>query len=332
MNRLLLLPILGVAALGAAPATLGQSTRLQLELPVACQIGKTCFVQQYVDHDPGPAARDYRCGPKVYDGHSGTDFRVPSRAAMTAGVGVRAAAGGVVKSVRDGQPDHRGAPGDIAAVKAGGLECGNGVVITHVGGYETQYCHMKQGSVSVRPGQSVAAGAALGQVGHSGEAAFPHLHLSLRANGERIDPFSPAASNRCGQSGPSLWAPSAQAALIYRSPEVINAGFAGGPVTPDSVEAGGIGPASATGPALVSYVRAIGLEAGDVQLLRVTAPDGKLFAETTGPELKIPRAQQMLFTGKRNSAGRFTPGVYRARYTVTRGGKLVLEHVAEARL
>ena len=333
MSRFFLFAALGLGAVAAAPATMSQSGPPRLELPVACQVGKTCFVQQYFDHDPAAgqtAFRDYRCGPKAYDGHDGTDIRVPSRAAMQAGVGVRAAAAGTVKNIRNTVPDHRGSAADIAASK--GTECGNGVVISHPGGYETQYCHMAQGSVGVKPGQTVAAGAPLGRVGQSGEAAFPHLHFGIRSGANEIDPFAPQSTAACGKGGAGLWSPSAAAALAYRSPEVINAGFAAAPVTPEAVEAGPIGAPSATSPALLAYVRAIGLEAGDVQQLRVTGPGGAVFSENAGPDLKVPRAQQVLFTGKRNSAGRFPSGVYRARYTVTRGGRLVLEHVTEARL
>ena len=49
-----------------------------LSLPVDCEIGKTCFVQNYVDHDPGPGKQDFQCRAMTYDGHEGTDFRVLS--------------------------------------------------------------------------------------------------------------------------------------------------------------------------------------------------------------------------------------------------------------
>ena len=31
---------------------------LTLRLPVACEIGRTCFIQHYVDRDTSPAASD----------------------------------------------------------------------------------------------------------------------------------------------------------------------------------------------------------------------------------------------------------------------------------
>jgi D-3-phosphoglycerate dehydrogenase len=53
-----------------------------------------------------------------------------------------------------------GLRGEIA-----GRECGNGVVIAHEDGWETQYCHMRRGSVAVQPGERVARGQTLGLVG-----------------------------------------------------------------------------------------------------------------------------------------------------------------------
>ena len=65
---------------------------VQLQLPLDCDLGETCFIQQYVDTDPGPGAQDFMGGPLSYDGHKGTDFRITDLAAMQAGVAVFAPA------------------------------------------------------------------------------------------------------------------------------------------------------------------------------------------------------------------------------------------------
>ena len=72
---------------------------VSLQVPVDCRVGESCFIQQYADHDPGPGAKDYRCGSLTYDGHDGTDFRLPTTAAQRAGVKVLAAADGMVRLV-----------------------------------------------------------------------------------------------------------------------------------------------------------------------------------------------------------------------------------------
>ena len=69
-------------------------------------------------------------------------------------------------------------------------------------------------------------------------------------------------------------------------------------------------------PALVAYVRAIGLKGGDVQTLTLFDPDGKTLAENKAPPLDRDKAQWMLFSGIKHPAGGFRPGLYRAIYTV----------------
>ena len=67
-----------------------------LALPLDCEPGASCWVLRYVDHDPGPGARDQTCGTLAYDGHDGIDIRVPGLVEMRAGVAVLAAAPGTV--------------------------------------------------------------------------------------------------------------------------------------------------------------------------------------------------------------------------------------------
>src|SRR4051794_11835612 len=114
-----------------------QESAPMLSFPVACEIGVTCFVQNYLDHDSGPGAKDYRCGGLTYDGHDGTDIRLPNLAAMRKGVAVVAAADGVVRARRDGMDDVSIRVSGAGAVK--GREAGNGVIIDHGNGWQTQY-------------------------------------------------------------------------------------------------------------------------------------------------------------------------------------------------
>ena len=69
------LPIaLAAAVLFAVGPILGASSAqaeatLRLESPVDCRLGEDCWVQFYVDRDPGPESLDYACGSLSYDGH-----------------------------------------------------------------------------------------------------------------------------------------------------------------------------------------------------------------------------------------------------------------------
>lgn len=289
------------------------ATALDLGWPVDCQLGETCHVQNYFDHDPGPATEDFTCGPLTYDGHDGTDIALPSLAAMQAGVEVRAAAAGTVKGVRDGMPDI--SIRDPAAPALNGKDCGNGVVIDHGDGWETQYCHMKLGSIAVKPGQVVEAGAPLGQVGLSGNTEFPHLHLSVRQNGEKIDPFDTAAEPVCGGDAPSIWA----APVAYEAGGMIAAGFSTQVPDYGAVQAGTASESiAADAPALVFWAYYFGPRAGDQVLLAIAGPEGTFFEDTYLVEKT--QAQAYRAGGKKLRAP-LAAGTWTGTATLIRDGK-----------
>lgn len=279
------------------------------------------MVQNYVDQDPGPGAVDHTCGPLTYDGHKGTDIRVAGRPEMAAGVAVLAAAPGVVRARRDGEADR--------ATAQAGPDAGNAVVLDHGGGWESQYSHLRQGSVAVAAGQRVAAGTRLGLIGWSGRAEFPHVEFALRHRGRAIDPFTGApAGGGCGRAPAPLWSPAAQAALAYQAGGLLRAGFAAeAPELARALDGAydaprNTAPLNARAPALVFWAVAWGLREGDRETIRLIAPDGHALAERSGA---LPRnqAQWLRYIGKkRNGATRqgqaFPPGRYRGEYRVTR--------------
>jgi murein DD-endopeptidase MepM/ murein hydrolase activator NlpD len=316
------LPGLLVLALAVSPVA---AQEISLRLPVACEIGRSCFVQHYVDHDPSPAARDYQCGTLTNDTHDGTDIRVPTMAAQRAGVDVVAAADGKVASTREGVPDV--SVRTINREEIMQIGCGNAVVIEHGNGWRTAYCHMARGSVAVRSGREVKAGDRIGRVGLSGLTEFPHLHFMVLKDNKPVDPFAYGAPEKSCGGGTSLWDPATQRALAYQAGNVLNKGFASGPVTLEAIESGAAEREVPTtsAPALVAYVRAIGLRSGDVQILALFDPDGKPMAQNKAPPLDRDKAQWMLFAGVKPPASGFRPGLYRAVYRVERDGKPAIE-------
>ena len=307
-------------ALALAPtAILAQEAPFRLALPIDCTPGEDCVIQNYVDADPGPEAADFTCGPLSYDTHKGTDFRLPTIARQREGVDVLAAAPGVVLGLRDEMPDIL--QGWDGAPELEGRDCGNGVTISHEGGWETQYCHMARGSIAVAQGDRVGAGTRLGAVGLSGQSQFPHLHLSVRKDGEEIDPFDPEDTATCGDAAPAdtLW----EAPLTYLPGGLLDAGFAAG--VPDwfDIQAGEVVAEVTTDTPLVLWGYAFGGREGDVMRLTVTGPDGVVVDN----EVLLDKTQAQLFraSGRRAPEGGWTDGSYEGRIALIRDGEMLDE-------
>lgn len=300
---------------------------LRLGSPVACDLSSDCYIQQYVDHDAGPGARDFRCSTLSYDGHTGTDFATRTLRQMQAGVDVIASAPGTVRGVRDGMPDQ--SYSDANAETVTGRECGNGVVIVHEGGWETQYCHLKRGSITVSRGDRVRQGDVLGEIGLSGRTQFPHVHLTVRRDGDIVDPFDPDGQITCGApSTDTLW----QQPPAYRPGGLLDVGFSTRIPDYDDIKSGRANAATlpADAPALVIYGFAFGGQRGDQMTLRLSGPEGEVASNTV--TLDRDQAQFFRATGKRLGSGAWPRGRYRGTVTLTRGGRVISEQAGTLRV
>lgn len=297
-------------------------------LPVDCEIGPGgCAVQNYADRDPSSGVKDFACGFMSYDGHSGTDFRVRDLTVMRRGVAVLAAAPGVVGATRDGVPDVSIRTKGKASVD--GQECGNGVLIDHGGGWVSQYCHLKQGSVAVKQGDRVEMGARLGLIGLSGMTEFPHVHFEIRKDDVVLDPFTSqpltARTASCAPMGRSLWTQTAEAKLAYPGAAFLAGGFTDRPVDFAAIDASPPPALGASPEALVAYVRVLGVRAGDIESLQVTGPDGNVFSKA-GPEpISATKIHWLRFSGRRLKGAKLNPGKYSATYTLKRDGATLIE-------
>ena len=290
-----------------------------LALPIDCEIGKSCIVQNYVDHDAGPGAQDYRCGLLTYDGHKGTDIRVVDGALFKRGVVVLAAAPGRVRAVRDGMADVSVRRIGKAAIAR--REAGNSVVIEHGDGWESQYAHMREGSVAVRAGDVVQAGEKLGVVGLSGATEFPHLHFEVRHRGKTVDPFIGLEKRVLCQAGePALWQRQTIQALAYVPTGVLDAGIAGAPpvVADGFVDRDKIEVFSSASGAAVFWVQIYGAQANDREEFRLIAPDGRVLAERHD-RISRNRAQWLAYVGLRRGDAEWVAGTYRGVYALSRG-------------
>ena len=80
--------------------------------------------------------------------------------------------------------------GTVTKVTNNGGSFGTFVEIKHgdLGGIETVYAHMIQGSPTVKVGDSVVPGQKIGRVGMTGVTTAYHLHFGVYVDGYAIDP------------------------------------------------------------------------------------------------------------------------------------------------
>lgn len=314
--------VLAVAICGAGAGALAEGTAPSLNLPLDCVPGTSCWIAKFVDLDPGPGVRDYTCHGRANDGHTGIDIAVRDLRAMDEGVAVLAAAPGTVLRTRDGMQDISARELGPAMLKGG--ECGNGVVIDHGNGWETQYCHMRQGSIAVKPGDHVDTGQKLGLVGMSGSSEYPHLHVMARYNNKIIDPFvgledrsSPDA--KCEPGAAPLWNQKTLAAFAYAPASIYNIGFAAERPNEPDVDKGRFRetnfPDSA--PVLIFWAEIFGVEKGDVLHMRFTGPNGQVLIDQNIP---IPdrKARWYQYVGKKRPGFGWPAGAYHGEVSVTR--------------
>ncbi len=295
--------------------------------PIDCKLGQDCFILLYLDRDPSSNAVDFACGRQTYDGHTGTDFAIPDEQTMARGVPVIAAAGGRVLRVRDGVVDKRIAnDADKSAVE--GTECGNGVVIDHSSipngaGWETQYCHLRQGTVAVKPGDTVEKGTVLGMVGASGMASFPHVHLTVSYNKKVVDPFvGPNEETGCNMTRNPIW----EEPLAYVPTGLIRAGFSTVVPTMDQIWQGQFAEKSLplNSPALIFWIQGYGVLTGDEFTFKLIDPTGQTIINNQN-QIEESSKTWIGYSGKKNNPEQpLKPGVWKGQYQLTRSGKVLI--------
>lgn len=301
--------VLGVtagAALAAAPG---------LILPVDCTVGEDCWIMAYVDHDLSDGVRDYACGNATYNEppvnrHQGTDFALRDYGVMRQGVAVRAAAAGKVLGRRDGVADR--SVRLLGRESVAGRECGNGVRLDHGDGWTTQYCHLREGSITVKAGERVEAGAVLGLVGLSGMTEHPHLHFQLEHQGSIVDPFTgPERTQACAAGDGGLWQAAVAASLPYRPTALYNAGFAAGSPDIDAIRDGRAPPPTLTrdAAAVVLWADIYNVRLGDEIHFLIRDPAGATLFEHTA---SVPQNQvrRFVYGGVKRSPGGWLAGRY----------------------
>lgn len=307
----------------AAPAL-----ALELRLPAQCKLGVDCFLQQFPDMKSGDGAVDPFCGIATYEDHDGVDLRVLSMTDIERGVPVVAVADGKVLRGRDGVEDRLiKTDAERAAIMP--KACGNGVIVAHADGVETQYCHLRRGSVTVKPGQMLKAGDKIGDIGASGLAQFPHVHLTVRIHGKEVDPLTGRTVGDGCIENPSeakpLFSRSVMAAINPGQPDILALGMAGDIFEYDDLVSKGI-PHTARGGdrARVAWAWLANMSPGDRLHIALDDPDGQRVAENTTDALDRSKAVYFSYTGKKGGP---EPGSYRLEVAVIRDGKPIVSRI-----
>jgi hypothetical protein len=303
---------------------------IELGLPTQCELGKTCFVQQYPDMAAGDAVADPLCGILTYDGHSGTDLRILSMKDMESGYAVVAVGDGKVLRVRDQEQDYLIETESDRASLAG-RECGNGLVMQLQDGYEVQYCHLRKGSLSVKPGDVVRAGDRLGQVGASGLAQFPHVHITITRHGDTLDPLTGRKlTEGCTSTfrpEESLFAPEIVAILEPTKPDILAFGVAGRLVVYDALVREGPPPVASTNDSMfVTWAWFANLKKGTAIRFILKDANGETVVDYTSKPLDRSKASYSAFAGRKRTLAR---GQYQVEVSVTLNGTLLRKAVSE---
>lgn len=304
------------------------------QLPVKCKIGDNCFLQNLVDMDTSQKVHDTLCQGATYDGHKGIDIRVKTTEVMDRGVTVVAAADGVVLGTRDGMDDVLVKGRELPeAIK--GRECGNGLAIRHSGGLVSQYCHMKRGTVAFKKGDRVKQGEAVGQIGLSGHTQFPHLHFTVRREGEVIDPLSGKVprSDFCPSDlsfQDSFFSQPVTDALIQSRNVIFDVGLSGEIPDLDQMVFGKKPKvASVDLPITIGWVWVINLEKGDTIRSVIRTQDGAVFSQSQSEPQDRHKAQYFHYSGKKRPA---TPGTYTMDVSIIRDGSIVRSRSQEFKI
>lgn len=288
------IPFLSLVAMASAE-------EFKVGLPIKCELEKDCYIQSLPDLLETEDAADSFCQGATYDGHKGVDIRLLSLKDIKRNVPVIAPASGTIKAVRDSLKDIlMTTPQDRERVK--GKECGNGVVITHGDGYETQLCHLKQASIIVQKGDQVKKGDILGFVGTSGASEFPHVHLSVRKKGQWLDPVSgkkPQTNCDVTSTAETLFDAETIAYFSENTSRLIASGISGNIIEHEElVRKGAPSQAIKGDEAIVGWAWFINLRQGDQIRFLLEGPNG-IISEITIDPLERKKASYSAFSGKR---------------------------------
>ncbi len=287
--------------------------------PLDCDIDKGCWFLNYPDTDRRiGVAKDFACGDLAYDNDFSVRIALGSVASLRNPPAVAAAAGGKVKQVLDGIEDL--VITSRAQLAKGTPECGNAVIIDHENGWETAYCHLRKGSITVKKGERVERSQIIGAAGSSGFATWPQLGFITVKHGLPFDPVSGLTTyEKCGVKRTPLLDLGRQF-FIYRPAAITGIGFTDTSQTIANILRGdALSYASlrANTKFLVLWMRILNIRKDDRIEVTMTNPSGNVISRKT-VIAKKDEASFALNTAKGKGFFNWPAGVYTGTVTVTR--------------
>ena len=323
--------VLAAGLISGAGVSFAQSESREgfsLGWPLECAVFEDCFIKNYPDLRAGTnmaIPMDYKCGKRSRPGLEGTEIVFKDHS-TTRNQPVLAMAPGRVMFVVDDLPDSR------RYGERSRKACGNYVVVRHSSTHTTRYCHLREGTVPVKVGEKIPAGAQLGQIGSSGATEHPKLKVILEQNNKPADPFTGrdlSSPSECfAATDKQFWARE----IPYPAAGVMASSFTlGSPTATDiAFNASTLTELPADVSILSAWVRVLGVKKGDRETITIKTPEGKTWHEAK--RYHPISANFWTAMASVEPSGPLAPGVWQAVYTLKRGGEEVLSHTFEVKI
>ena len=240
---------------------------------------------------------------------------------MEKGVDVQAVARGTVLRFREGEPDGFKTSEEKEAIRNARKECGNGLIIDHGEGWISQYCNLKNGSISVKENEKVHAGQKVALVGMSGITDHPHVHLSILYKGKHVDPFTgQEMDSGCSKTETAqLWR---SKSINYAGFSLYDAGFIAQKPDFSQISKGHKEPYPQKDSDVIIFWSAyFGAKPNDVIEMKVFDPHDRIITEHIMTQ-KEEKARQYYYIGKKRPESGWVRGTYHAEVSVTRADEV----------
>ena len=154
------------------------------------------------------------------------------------------------------------------------------------------------------------------------------MHLTVRYQGETVDPYVGLTSQGDSSQTNPLWAEDVASALAYRSSGIISSGFTN--TTPEFLEIREGYHSNShlhqDAQMIIFWTSVYGLQQGDVQVMRIISPrNGEVLSERRTEPAPKDKVTSFIYTGKRLRTDHWPRGRYVGEYQLIREGEVVAE-------